>query len=292
MTTAAVAPDGGADRHSVTRELLELVRATCGGLLFGIPLLYTMEMWFSGPRSQPATVVAVLGGIFVILFVLNSTEGFRTRRDTSWVDAAIDATIGLAVGLVTTLLVLVLLRQVTFEVPIASALGMVVYESIPFCLGVGLARHLLHGNRDGDDDEDAPANDDPAINPTVADLGAAAIGAAFIAVTIAPTDEVVVLSAKLSPAWLLALVGATLLISYAIVFVAGFWGQERRHGAGGILQSPLAETIAAYLVSLAIAWLLLVIFHRAEVPSSEVLGRVLVLGLPAAVGGAAGRLAV
>ncbi|MGE9807323.1 MULTISPECIES: TIGR02587 family membrane protein [unclassified Janibacter] len=297
MTTTASAPTGTSPARA---ELGELIHAASGGMLFGIPLLYTMEVWWTGSRSHPLVSLLVLVALWAALIVLNKTEGFRRRRDTSLIAATRDAVISLAVGIVLTFVVLVLLRQITPDVPIGAIGGMVVYESVPFCLGIGVARHLLRGSRagtdeDGDSDDEGGDGDregaaEHPVNVTLADLGATAIGATFVAVTIAPTDEVSQLAAGLDPGWLIALIGATLVTSYGIVFAAGFTGQDARHEQAGLLQAPLTETVVAYLLSLVVAFVLLWLFQRADGPWTEMLDRVIVLGLPAAIGGAAGRL--
>lgn len=132
------------------------------------------------------------------------------------------------------------------------------------------------------------------INPTLADIGATLIGAMIIAFNIAPTDEIPMLAAAISPPWQLAIIAASLLISYGIVFVAGFTYQAKRHQQRGFFQRPLSETVMAYLVSLVASAFMLFFFHKLSFddPWSVWLGYTLVLGLPATVGGAAGRLAV
>jgi putative integral membrane protein (TIGR02587 family) len=128
----------------------------------------------------------------------------------------------------------------------------------------------------------------------VADLGATFVGSVFIAFSIAPTDEIPMLAAASSPPALLAIMAASLVISYGIVFEAGFGDQQRRREQQGILQHPITETMVAYLTSLAGAALMLVFFRNVQVgdPGPHLISHVILLGLPAAVGGAAGRLAV
>lgn len=100
------------------------------------------------------------------------------------------------------------------------------------------------------------------------------------------------LAAGVSPPWLLVMIAASLLISYGIVFQAGFVNQAKRRQQQGIFQRPLSETIAAYLISLLAAMLMLCFFQQLtfEDPWSTWLSYTIVLGLPATVGGAAGRL--
>jgi uncharacterized membrane protein len=62
----------------------------------------------------------------------------------------------------------------------------------------------------------------------------------------------------------------------------------------GLFQSPISETIVAYLVSLVAAALMLYFFQQIglETPWGVAFRHILVLGLPATIGGAAGRLAL
>jgi len=286
---ASTATDAGPWRGEAT----DLVRAVSGGMLFGIPLLYTMEVWWIGSETQTARMVGVLAFMFVPVFLLTRTAGFRTTKDIRWRDAAIDSIETVAIAVVSVFLLLVLLREITAATPLEEALGKIVYEATPFAIGSAIAQHVLRrGRAEGDDDSGESADDDD-IHATVVDVGATTIGAVFVAFNVAPTDEIPMLAAAMPAAWLIALVLASLVISYCIVFVAGFSDQEKRHNQPGILQHPITETVASYLVSLCVAGGMLWFFQRlaAEDPVTVTLSHVVVLGLPAAVGGAAGRLA-
>ena len=271
-------------------ELTDVARAASGGLLFGVPLLYTMEVWWVGSRVRPWQMLVLLGVLTVPVLLLNLKAGFRDTRDFRVSDAVGDTVEALAIGLLVTLGVLVLLREVTLDTPIVSALGKVVYESVPFCLGIGVARFLLEGDPDlGDDDGAQPGTQG---SRDAADLGATALGAAFVGLSIAPTDEIPMVASAMSASWLLVVLGVSLVASYAIVFVAGFSRQSKRHAQAGIFQRPATETMMSYLVSLVVAFVLLWLFQRELDPPGDLLSRVVVLGFPAAVGGAAGRLAL
>jgi putative integral membrane protein (TIGR02587 family) len=278
------------------------VRAASGGLLFGAPLLFTMEVWWTGSHTDPMQMAAVILLGSLPLFVLNKTEGFRSQRDVRTIDAATDTIEALAVGLVVATTVLLVLNEISTATPLAEGLGKVIYESVPFCLGVGLGRHLLHGARAGGDDGDgggdsggdtgADTGDDQAGPAGLADVGAATLGAAFLALTIAPTDEVPMIASQTTPGRTLVFMAFSLVASYAIVFVADFGGQEARSSDQGPFQAPLTETVVCYLVALVVAALLLWMFQRGVDSRADFLTRVVVLGLPASIGGAAGRLAV
>lgn len=296
-------------------EVQDLVRAMSGGFLFGIPLLYTMEVWWIGSFTEPPQMLAVLAATYLIVLLLNRTDGFRQLHPDSLKQSAIDSIEAMAIALLCALGTLLLLQQVTLETPLSEALGKVVLETTPFALGVALARSILQedeDNGDGEDDSSAapegkPSKDEPAAasdktapaqklleSDTLRDLGATLVGALIIAFNIAPTDEISMLEAAIAPSGLLAVIAASLAISYCIVFAAGFASQKRRQQQSGLFQHPLSETVISYLVSLLLAAAMLWFFHRLGLsdPWQLWFKYTLILGLPATIGGAAGRLAI
>jgi putative integral membrane protein (TIGR02587 family) len=279
------------------KELNDLVRGACGGFLFGIPLLYTMEVWWIGSYAEPPLLFAALVATFIVIFLLNRTEGFRTIKNVGWADTVMDTVEAIAIGIICSTIVLILLREITLRTSWSEALGKIIFEAVPFSLGVALAGSFLSGDRyQNSDNQDGPPKrrqpDKANLNETLADIGATLIGSVIIAFNIAPTDEVSMLSAAISPPWLLAIMAASLILSYGIVFQAGFTNQKKRSQQRGIFQRPMSETIMSYLVALAAAALMLRFFHQLSFddPGSMWLSYTIILGLPATIGGAAGRL--
>lgn len=277
-------------------ELDDLVRGASGGFLFGMPLLYTMEVWWVGSSASPVRLLLAIVLTFAIVFMLNRTAGFRKTSDTNAIEAAMDTVEALAIGILCTGIVLVLLREITLETALSEAVGKLIYESVPFSLGVALANQFLGGDESRDQQRSGNEETKPegALHATLSDLGGTLIGATIIAFNIAPTDEIPMLAGAVSGLRLLLVMAASLLISYAIVFAAGFANQQKRQQQEGIFQRPLSETIVAYLVSLFAAALMLAFFNRLHLadPWQVWLSYSIVLGLPATIGGAAGRLAV
>ncbi len=285
---------------ALNHEIDDLVRGICGGFLFGIPLLYTMEVWWIGSSVSPLRLLFVLLVTLAVLYLLSRTEGFRQARATNNREAIGDTVEAMAIGLVCALLLLVTLRQITFETRLSEALGKLIFESVPFSLGAALANQLLS---DADDAEGASSGQptrserffpEGNLNETAADVGATLIGAMIIAFSIAPTDEVTVLVSAVNGPWLLMTVITSLVVSYGIVFQAGFTRQGQRRLQTGMFQSPLSETLFSYVVSLLASALMLSFFRQIDpsAPWDLALRQVLILGLPATVGGAAGRLAL
>ncbi|MBW4515697.1 MAG: TIGR02587 family membrane protein [Timaviella obliquedivisa GSE-PSE-MK23-08B] len=288
-------------RANWTRELEDITRGACGGFLFGIPLLYTMEVWWIGSTVSPILMLLAIAITWTIVFFLNRTEGFRRTANISFVNAARDTVETVAIGLICTSIMLIILQEVTLETQLSEALGKVIFESVPFSLGVALSNQFLSSNPDENrvqpskqastSQVEAPK---PEISETFADIGATLIGAIIIAFSIAPTDEIPMLAAATSEVWLLATIAVSLLISYGIVFEANFANKSKRQQQRGLFQSPLSETIMSYLLSLVAAAMMLWFFQQLSFndPGSMWLSYTLLLGLPATIGGAAGRLSI
>ncbi len=238
-------------------ELNDLVRGVCGGFLFGVPLLYTMEVWWVGSSVSPPRLLFALLVTSAVVYLIARTEGFRKAKATTEKEAIADAVEAMAIGLLCAAVMLIVLQQVTFETRLSEAVGKVIFESVPFSLGVVLANQLLN---DSDAEEAQPAEHTSAkqpglsdrffpqgnLNETVADVGATLIGATIVAFSIAPTDEVTVLVSVTRGPWLMMTVIVSLVISYGIVFQANFTRQGQRRLQTGLFQSPLSETVFSY----------------------------------------------
>lgn len=288
-------------RSTFANELDDLIRGACGGFLFGIPLFYTMEVWWIGSAVTPLWMVAAIAVSYLVVLALNYTNGFRKTEDNDLIEAAIDSVEAIAIGIVCATLTLFVLQEISLETQLNEVIGKVIFESVPFSLGVALANQFLgndaNQSQTSDSNQSQASNsksEDISFNTTLADLGATSVGGIILAFSIAPTDEVPMLAAAISGPWLLAMIALSLLISYGIVFEARFANQNKRRKQQGILQSPLSETIVCYLVSLLAAMMMLVFFNRLTFadPWSTWLRYTLILGLPATIGGAAGRLAI
>ena len=287
---------GGDDWQS---EIKEIISGASGGFLFGIPLLYTMEVWFIGSYVQPSMLLSILAVTSIVIFIINRIEGFRPQESETLPGAIAETIETLAIGMICSALMLVILKRIDLQTSLIEALGKIIFEGVPFSLGVAFSRSLLSGDSEMDSDEDnqrssSKNKSQTSWKDTIADFGATLIGALFIAFSIAPTDEIRVLSASASSPWLLIIMFTSLLVSYCIVFASEITNYQQRLQQIGVFQSPLSETVISYLVSLFISMLMLWFFQKIALgdPWYVWLRYSIILGLPASIGGAAGRLAV
>jgi putative integral membrane protein (TIGR02587 family) len=277
-------------------ELDDFLRAISGAFIFATPLLYTMEMWWIGMTAELWKLLLFLGVAFLICLGLarSRTGGFKQEESTfATIEQAVDV---VAVGLIGAVVVLAVLDRITVGDPLESVIGKVLVQAVPLAIGAAVANAIFgkrgEKNRTGDDDEGQAGSPKDSWKELRADLSATFIGALFLSFSIAPTDEVEVLGAALDYRHQIALIGLSLLLSYVIVFASGYSAGPRSQS--GPFQSPLTETIFAYVVALLVALASLYLFDRVEPgdPLAHIIAMVLVLGFPATVGGAAGRLVV
>jgi putative integral membrane protein (TIGR02587 family) len=287
--------------NSWQTEIQEVISGASGEFLFGIPLLYTMEVWFIGSYVEPAILLTILAITFVIVLLINQIEGFRPQESETISEAIAETIETLAIGLSCAALVMIILQQINLQTSLPEALGKIVFEGIPCSVGVAFSRSLLTGdletNLDNHNDSSCQSSKQQSSivwKDTVADLIATIIGSLFVAFSIAPTDEIDMLAASASPVWLLIIMLTSLLISYGIVFASKITNYQNRFQQSGIFQRPQSETIISYLVSLLVAMLMMWFFHKLTFgdPWFIWLRYSIILGLPACIGGAAGRLAV
>jgi putative integral membrane protein (TIGR02587 family) len=280
-------------------ELTDYIRAFAGAYLFGVPLLFTMEMWQVGEVSEPWKMLIVLAVAFVVNAILSFMAGFKKEQTSffSVLNQTIDA---LAVSLVASTVMLLALNQIKFDDPLDSILGKIVLQAIPLGIGVSLANIIFAKRGDDDSNNEQNGNDElkrklPRVwYNALNDMGATFAGGLFIGLNIAVTDEVTLLTTELDHWHLLGVVALSLVISYIIVFASGFDRQGPQEKEG-LFQNPFPETVVTYLFSLLVTFGMLLLFSQIQLgedPFGVVMSKILILGLPVTIGGAAGRVAV
>jgi putative integral membrane protein (TIGR02587 family) len=280
------------DANPWLKEVQDFVRALGGAYLFGIPLLYTLEMWSIGVTGEPGRLAVFLALAFALNLVLAYFSGFKHKR--TFIGNLEEAVEALAVGVVAGTVMLVVLNRLRWGDPWAASLGMIIVQAVPLSLGAAIANTLFsRPDREEGDPAQQPAAPASIWSALLNDVGATLAGGVFIGFSIAPTDEVGVLASELDLAHALALMVFSCLLSYAIVFTS-LHTDEAAHGRGLPFQHPFTETALAYGLSLAVAFVILLLFNQIELgdPLHNLLHHVVVLGLPVTVGGAAGRVII
>jgi uncharacterized membrane protein len=95
---------------SIAESLREYGRGFAGGLIVSLPLLYTMEVWWSGFIARPDRLLVFVVFTFILLLGYNRYAGLR--RDATWVEVGIDSVEELGLALVTAAITLYALASV------------------------------------------------------------------------------------------------------------------------------------------------------------------------------------
>lgn len=277
------------------QEMSDLLRGLAGGFIFSSPLIYTMEVWWKGDYASPLQMGGGLVIMFASLCLLNIAGGFREEKQGSTLRVAADSAKGVVLALAGAAATLFFIGMLKPGHGLRPLFGRIIMEAIPFAVGIGISDFILKPSEEGGEGRVSGNGDKAQVkSATVADAGATILGAVLISSSIAPTEEVPLIAAGLGWKGLLLLVAASLVISYVIVFEAEFISQEVRHRQQGMFQRPFAETAFSYLLSLCVAAAMLWLFQNVAMddPFEKWVEYSIVLGFPAAVGGAAGRLAI
>lgn len=280
------------------------VRAFAGAWIFGIPMIFTMEMWWLGRTASWKQQWVFAGIALGMCLALNYAAGFRRERKPTSFHRRLDDTIdAFAVGLIAATVTLAVLNRLRFTDSLSSTLGMIVLQALPLSVGASFASHVFRresgspskGETSGDEDQGEegelkrPHRHSRARN-LISELGVTAIGGVALGVSIAPTDEVYLIAAGLRPMHLVASVVFSLLVSYIIVYASGFGSRPRDVP----LQSASSVTVFAYAVSLATALASLILFGMVDLEDGfgMIVAQTIVMAIPTTMGGAAGRLLV
>jgi putative integral membrane protein (TIGR02587 family) len=280
-------------RSTIGVELDALARGIGGGLLFGMPLLFTMEMWWVGEFTGRPRTIAFLVIAFLINVALSRLGGFRSTRHGSLrtdVEQAIEA---MAIGVVLSTVTLFALGRLNGATSPDVMLGTIAMQVVPLSLGVMVA-DVVFTPSSGRVHDSASGPTGSPLRELLSDVGATFAGAVFIGFAIAPTDEVPMLAVGMEPGNIIATVALALMASYVIVFASGFDPSHRAPHPGGLFQNPFSETMLSYAISLVAAAVMLVGFGQIDSgdPPHAALIKILVLAVPASIGGAGGRVVV
>jgi len=272
-------------QRSLHESMQEYGRGIAGGLMFAIPLLYTMEVWWTGFSLHPWRILAYMAGTFALLLLYNRFAGLR--RDASLMEVAIDSVEELGIGLVLSAVVLWLTGRITHETEFLESLGKIVMEGMTVAIGVSVGTAQLGAPDDGDGGISGDDVDENAFLPQVA---LALCGAVLFAANVAPTDEISVIAAESSPLRLLLIALFSISLAVLVLHFADFRGSRRYVARDSTWQSIRGVT-ATYAISLVSSGALLWFFGKLDGEGfGQSLAATVVLALPAVMGASAGRL--
>ena len=262
----------------------EYGRGVAGGLLFSLPLLYTMEVWHAGFAMPPHRQLAYVLLAMVLLFGYNRYSGLHA--DTTWTEIAIDSVEELGIGLVLSAIVLLLIGRITAEQDTSEIIGRIVVEAVTVAIGVSVGTAQL--GADAGDEE--PRAADRGGGSLGAQLTLALCGAVLFAANIAPTEEIVMIGTEMGGLHLAALGLATMVLAALVLYFSDFHGARRWARAEGGF-AMVRGTVVTYAVGLVASAGILWLFGRFDgMGAVAIVGQTVALGVASTLGASAGRL--
>lgn len=262
--------------------VIGLARAFGGAIIFSLPILMTMEMWYLGFYMGRFRLALFLLLVIPLLIGLSHYVGFeKTSRFKS---DAVDAFVAYAVGFTTAAVTLFLFGIIEWSMSADEIVGKVAVQAVPGSIGAMLAQSQLGVNPEEKEEKKRRAH-------YGGELFIMTVGALFLAFNLAPTQEVILIAYRMSDWSVVALALVSLLVMHAFVYSLKFRGQASVPPGVPFWSVFLRFTVTGYAVALFISLYILWTFGRTEgLALYQIIRIVLVLGFPAATGAAAARL--
>lgn len=269
---------------TIAESLREYGRGLAGGLIFSLPLLYTMEVWWAGFIAHPARMFVYVLAVFLLLLGYNRYAGLR--HDASWSEVAIDSVEELGLGVVISAIALYAIGRIGPHATIHEALGQIFIEAGIVAIGVSIGTAQLGT---GDDDDSGMGSEKVEVH-FAGQLVITFCGAVLFAANVAPTEEILVIAIETSPARLLLLAAFSLALGALVLYFSDF-ARAARYSPKASHWHAFSGTVISYAIALVASAAILYFFGRFDGQAPEVmLAEIVVLGFPASLGASAGRL--
>ena len=217
-----------------------------------------------------------------LLAGLSTISGFKPTH--SLLHDVADAFVAIAVAAVMSTVVLLLFGVVTLDTPASEAVGRITLQVFPGSVGAMLARSQMRGAGGGGGRGRQPRS-------YGRELLLMAIGALFLGLGVAPTEEVMLLAYKMGPWREVAMALLSLALMHAFVYTVRMPGGAPPQAGVAFWSLFVRFTVVGYAIVLLFSLYLLWTFGRTDgADSKAVLSACIVLGFPCAVGAGAARL--
>ena len=261
-----------------------LGRAIGGSIIFSLPMMMTMEMWWIGFYISPMRLACLILFSLPLFYRISTMIGFR-RSKTLW-DNAIDVLVSYAVAFLTTGIVLSALGVIQWNMDTGSAYSILLLQAVPGSLGALLARNIVsEGSKSEDDAQEKEGRNYKD------DLTILATGALFLAFNLAPTEEMVLLSYKMTTWHALVLLLLTLIAMHAFAVASSRCSPTQLSSWPIHWGIFVRITSSGYLIAFLISFFMLWVFESlADKSFYNAVKGIIVLGFPAGIGAAASRM--
>ncbi len=263
-----------------------LARAFGGAILFSFPILMTMEMWWLGFYMNGSRLALFTLFTVPLLVGLSYYDGFEPT--SRFLDDLVDTFVAYAVGFTSSAVLLFLFGVIKPEMSADEIIGKISIQAIVGSFGAMFAQSLLIGDEHEREESEKKQREASYFG----ELFLMAVGAIFLSMSVAPTEEMLLISFQMSDWHTLALIAVSLFLMHAFVYAVEFRGREKTTVRGkSFLRGFLRFTVVGCTIALLISFYVLWTFGSIDdMEFAEKLKTTVVLSFPAAVGAAASRL--
>ena len=260
--------------------LKEYGRGVIGGLLFSLPLVYTMEVWWNGFTAPPAYLLTCVVVTFLLLLGYNRYAGMK--RDSSFREICHESVEELGLAVIVSFLFLLLLSRIDFGMSWDEITGKVIVESMIVAIGISVGTAQLGG----DEEEEEEDGSDPRFKDQSQNTSSEAAsrekeksesgeedgdqtedsanfkriilsicGSVLFASSVAPTEEILMIAVGVTHLELLLMVFVSIILGGIIIYFSEFKGSPKeRPGMFKIFLDLAVIYCIALLVSFAFLW--------------------------------------
>ena len=260
-----------------------IFRGFGGALLFALPMLLTMEMWWLGFYVYRWRLVLMLVLAIPLLIGLAHYSGIRSA--SNWRQDAVDGMTAYSIGVITAAATLPIIGVITIDMPWREIVGKIMVVAPISAFGAILARSQLGGGGQKSKEQRKEQSS------YWAELFFVAAGAFYLGSNVAATQDMTLIAYKMTGWHAVALLVVEVLIMHTFLYGMEFSAAPEVARGTPWWSIMIRFTMPGLVVALIVAAYLLWTFGRFETFEPHwIVMFTLVLGLPCAIGGAARRL--
>lgn len=265
-----------------------LGRSMAGAIIFSLPILMTMEMWWLGFYLDALRIVQFAFVNFLVLIGLSRVSGFEQTHSIA--DDVLDSLTAYGLAALWSAAILFILGIIEAGMSASEIIGKVAIQAIPASFGAMIAGKQLGAGNGSKQDQ---PGDEQTRRTYWGQLFLMLAGALFLGFSVAPTEEMILISFRMIPWHVIALVLLSIFLLHTIVYTVGLKGEEKPPGPTSFWSILLRFSIVGYAISALASLYVLWTFGRVENTGVEqVIEMVAVLSFPGAVGAALARLVI
>lgn len=254
--------------------------------MFSLPLLYTMEVWWSGFMLGSDRILLMLGFTLLLLLGYNTYAGVRSNETLAGV--VIDSTEELGLALVVSACTLFLLGRIEPGDSVREVMGKIAIEALLISIGISIGTAQMEQGTEEDRENERGARPKDLLGV----ISLSACGAVVLATNIAITDEVVILGLESGHRHLVGMVVVSLLLCALIMVFSDLLDTHKELGRTTGMKIALG-TVLSYSIAFCASATILYLFGRFDgVALSGCLGMTVVLTVAASMGAAAGKILI